>query len=78
MSKYKLKTDRKISMSWCFSAAVESSDYICINIVHVVKPRPIMLKILPIMLLSSAQETNPLCSILCPQLLQLCHSSFTI
>ena len=37
-SKYKLKMDQKMSMSWCFSAAVESSDYICINIVYVVKP----------------------------------------
>ena len=29
------------------------------------RPRPIMLKILPIMLLSSAQKNSPLCSILC-------------
>ena len=29
------------------------------------RPRPIMLKILPIMLLSSAQKISPLCSILC-------------
>ena len=35
-----------------------------------------MLKTLPIMLLSSAQKTYPLCSMLCP--LQLCHSSYTI
>ena len=29
------------------------------------RPRSIMLKILPIMLLSSAQKISPLCSILC-------------
>jgi len=32
----------------------------------IIMPRPIMLKFLPIMLLSSAQKTHPLCSILCP------------
>ena len=48
--------------------------------VHVLqgKPQPIMLKILPIMLLSNAQKSNPLCSILCPQLLLLCYTSCTI
>ena len=30
------------------------------------RPWPIMLKFLPIMLLSSAQKSHPLCSILCP------------
>ena len=30
-----------------------------------IRPRPIMLNFLPIMLLSSAQKYNPLCSILC-------------
>ena len=37
-----------------------------------------MLKILPIMLMSSAQKIYPLCRKLCPSPLQLCHSSYTV
>ena len=33
-----------------------------------IRPWPIMLKILPIMLLSSAQKSSPLCSILCSEI----------
>jgi len=33
---------------------------------EIIRPRPIMLEFLPIMLLSSAQKSHPLCSILCP------------
>ena len=42
------------------------------------RPRPIMLKILPFMFLSSAQKSYLLYSKLCPPPLQLCHSSYTV
>ena len=37
------------------------------------RPQSIMLKILPIMLLSNAQKICPLCSILCSWILKICH-----
>ena len=40
------------------------------------KPRPIMLKILPITLLRSAQKIYPLYSILYPSSLKLCHNLY--
>ena len=56
---------------------------LCIHYLHTLclrcsKPWLIMVKILPIMLLSSAQKSYPLYSMLCPQLLLLCHSSYAI
>ena len=48
------------------------------NIQYINKPQTIMLKILPVILLSSAQESYPLCSILCLQLLQLFLSSYNV
>jgi len=51
----------------CSMADIELPDYITPS-THVItsRPWPIMLKFLPIMLLSSAQKSHPLCSILCP------------
>lgn len=46
-----------VANTWCVAAMLQMT---------VTKPRPTMLIFLPIILLSSAQKSNPLCSMLCP------------
>ena len=56
-------------------ASTENADFWMFTWLVVLKPGPIMLSFLTvIMLLSNAQKVFLSCSILCPWLLQICHS----